>query len=718
MRDSDEDRASPDGPGASHIPPTIYVIKFHPNARREAVEFLLERIESKQKYGGAELFIRCEPQNPGEGLIVHVSATKIKLLEIAEATELQKETADGLIQELSVRELDQFLHGGLTLDTILTPAEREFCVRHELDAISAREEQYVPGYPAFTLFPGQSIVDVYISEEIITTMFPLHERSHLDLVSANWYKTIFLTAPLDKIRDYFGEGIAMYFSFLSFYTMLLIVPALLGLAQLLLNIDSFSEYTFYAVFNLIWVTVFLEVWKRHCCGLAYRWGTLEKEGGPTEAVRRNHRGELRRNSVTNRLEPYYPQWKTSAKLYLVSVPSVGLCVLAALYLMVMAFWAEEHILDWKKSYGSVAAVFLNVPSAIYAAIVWLLNFYYKKLAAFLTEWENHRTQRDHDWHRMTKLVVFEFANNFSSLFYIAFYIQDMDMLCSQVATMLIVTQMINHFQEALLPLVVKKAYNTVSNQVMQVVQSHPTLGPLFAPTPRPVHKDGLEEQPIPVLALDHKDPRIDQAKEESELDPYSDTYDDYLEMFLQFGYVFLFSSVYPMAAFWALLNNVLELKTDAFKLCRVFQRPSVKKVASIGVWQNCFELLGCVAVATNCALLCLSPRLRSLAPGLSAVEWVLIFVLCEHLILTAKMALMWVVPDQPAWVKEALNKVTYQSKLALRNERGKRTRRQLSRRFRSVHGVPRSGSRSRGTTPVAANAVNGAVRRRTDSKDY
>lgn len=64
-----------------------------------------------------------------------------------------------------------------------------------------------------------------------------------------------------------------------------------------------------------------------------------------------------------------------------------------------------------------------------------------------------------------------------------------------------------------------------------------------------------------------------------------DTYDDYLEMFVQFGYVFLFSSVYPMAAFWAVLNNILELKTDAFKLCRVFRRPRVKKVGSIGVWQ-------------------------------------------------------------------------------------------------------------------------------------
>ncbi|KAA0201315.1 hypothetical protein HAZT_HAZT002595, partial [Hyalella azteca] len=634
--DSDEDRGSPEGLGAAHIPPTIYVIKFHKNARREAVEFLLERIESKHKYGGAELFIRCEPQKPGQGLVVHVSATKIKLLEIAEATELQKATADGLIQELSVRELDQFLHGGLTLDTILTPAEKEFCVRHELDAIVARDERNVPGYPAFSLFPGQSIVDFYISEDIIESMFPLHERHHLELVSASWYKAVFFASAVDRIRDYFGEGIAMYFSFLSFYTMLLLVPAVLGLAQFVVDNDSFSEYTFYAVFNLIWVTVFLEVWKRHCCGLAYRWGTLERELG--DKARRNHRGDLRRNPLL------------MTQLYLVSLPSVGLCVLAALYLMVLAFWAEEHVLDWKKHYGSVAAILLNVPSAIYAVVVWFLNFYYKKLAVFLTEWENHRTQLEHDWHRMAKLVVFEFVNNFSSLFYIAFYIQDLDMLRSQVATMLIVTQMINHFQEALLPLVVKKAYLKISAKVVQEVRAHKTLGTYFTPPARPVHEDAVEEQPIPVLSLDVKDPRITQAREEGELDVYEDTYDDYLELFLQFGYVFLFSSVYPMAAFWALLNNVLELKTDAFKLCRVFRRPRVKKVPNIGVWQ-----------VRNIGV-------WQLVPTVSDVEWVLIFVMSEHLILVAKMALMWLMPDQPLWVREALDKVAYQSKMALRSE--------------------------------------------------
>ena len=66
---------------------------------------------------------------------------------------------------------------------------------------------------------------------------------------------------------------------------------------------------------------------------------------------------------------------------------------------------------------------------------------------------------------------------------------------------------------------------------------------------------------------------------------FQDTFADYLELFLQFGYTFLFSSVYPMAAFWALLNNVIEIRTDAFKMCRIFQRPFASPAASIGAWQ-------------------------------------------------------------------------------------------------------------------------------------
>lgn len=56
-------------------------------------------------------------------------------------------------------------------------------------------------------------------------------------------------------------------------------------------------------------------------------------------------------------------------------------------------------------------------------------------------------------------------------------------------------------------------------------------------------------------------------------------------MFIQFGYVVLFSSAFPLAAMCALINNIIEIRSDAFKLCTGLQRPFGMRVASIGQWQ-------------------------------------------------------------------------------------------------------------------------------------
>jgi len=40
-----------------------------------------------------------------------------------------------------------------------------------------------------------------------------------------------------------------------------------------------------------------------------------------------------------------------------------------------------------------------------------------------------------------------------------------------------------------------------------------------------------------------------------------------------------------LAAVWALLNNVTEIRSDAFKMCKVFRRPFAETASDIGAWQ-------------------------------------------------------------------------------------------------------------------------------------
>lgn len=57
-------------------------------------------------------------------------------------------------------------------------------------------------------------------------------------------------------------------------------------------------------------------------------------------------------------------------------------------------------------------------------------------------------------------------------------------------------------------------------------------------------------------------------------------------MLVQMGYVVLFSAAFPLAGVCALANNLLEIRSDAFKLVHVHQRPFGQRVANIGTWQT------------------------------------------------------------------------------------------------------------------------------------
>ena len=138
---------------------------------------------------------------------------------------------------------------------------------------------------------------------------------------------------------------------------------------------------------------------------------------------------------------------------------------------------------------------------------------------------------------------------------------------------------------------------------------------------------------------------------------YEGTFDDFLEMFIQFGYVTLFSSAYPLAGLCALLNNIIEIRGDAFKLCFVHKRPFGARVNSIGSWQvliidiheyflssnicipntyiyffllkTAMELMGIVGVMVNCALIGQSGQVHRMFPNITGTQTILLIIILE-----------------------------------------------------------------------------------------
>merc|ERR1712038_1091076 len=100
---------------------------------------------------------------------------------------------------------------------------------------------------------------------------------------------------------------------------------------------------------------------------------------------------------------------------------------------------------------------------------------------------------------------------------------------------------------------------------------------------------------------------------------------------IQFGYVTFFSSIYPLAGFLALINNMFEIRGDALKLCIAYQRPFGERVANIGVWQIAMECMGVIAIVVNFALIGQCGQLTRWFPDIDKRSMILLIVALEHI---------------------------------------------------------------------------------------
>ncbi|XP_061885672.1 anoctamin-10 isoform X1 [Entelurus aequoreus] len=629
---------------SGHFP--LVVVELSAGTTEETAAWLVGRMRENQKDGGAELLVErlsngVGPQGSENPNIFLVGASWKRLLIGAEDLGLFKEFNDGSMRGFTNVNRHNFkdFHGDG--DGFLSMAECQYIIKHELENLRAKNESHVPGYEQAKLYPGKSIVRRLQSKKILIQIFPLHDKEELKRLSFNWYKKIKTSLqPLDDIRHYFGEGQALYFAFLEYFTLALVPMALIGMIYYLFGWDGYGKYVFFAVFNLIWCTVILELWKRYSASLAYGWGTLSRKK-VFEEPRPGFHGILGFNPVTGREEPLYPNYKRQLRVYLVSLPFVLLSLYVSLFVMMIYFQMEGWALmvhDRDQSLWTGILTF--IPSVVYAVVINIMNVLYRYAAEFLTDWENHRLESSYQNHLVLKVLVFNFLNCFSSLFYIAFVMQDMVLLRQSLATLLITSQILNQFLEAFLPYWLQRRRN--KRMMCKVKKSRIVEG-----------KELLLNE---------------QVELEAEMNTYLGTFDDYLELFELFGYVSLFSCVYPLAAVLVVLNNITEMYSDAFKMCKVFKRPFSDPAANIGIWQLAFEAMSVIAIVTNCALIGLSPQVKDFFPD-SDMRLILWTVALEHGLLAFKFILTFLIPDVPKHIQVKLDCLDFASVEALKKKK-------------------------------------------------
>lgn len=94
---------------------------------------------------------------------------------------------------------------------------------------------------------------------------------------------------------------------------------------------------------------------------------------------------------------------------------------------------------------------------------------------------------------------------------------------------------------------------------------------------------------------------------------------------MQYGFVTIFVTAFPLAPLFALMNNVFEMRLDAKKFLTFYRRPVPRQAPDIGVWFRILDVLGKVAVISNVSF-------RHLFKDISFLFASLCFFLCFSLL--------------------------------------------------------------------------------------
>ncbi|KAK1786069.1 hypothetical protein P4O66_017802 [Electrophorus voltai] len=540
--------------------------------------------------------------------------------------------------------------------------------------------------PFGALKRGEVGVARLINEKVFTAAYPLHEGPYekpsgpVEPSSLNMRQILYQYwgrwgcwkkyQPLDHIREYFGEKIALYFAWLGmccpyqlkgykmkmkpdmgvywFYTGWLLPAAIVGFLLSLFgiwlmvtdvpaqevcshgnsivmcplcNICSYWNlssicYTyragllfdnggtvFFSIFMSLWAVTFLEYWKRTCSILAHRWDCSQFEDNE-ERPRPEFAAMAPmtiRNPVTGAEEPHFPETSRFRRIVTGNMVIILMVAVVLMFLMTIILYRTIlSIIIYRSqnaffifSAGRIASI---TGSVLNLVVILLLSKVYTYLAEVLTKWEMHRTQTKYEDAFILKVFIFQFVNFYSSPVYIAFFKGRFVGYPGNYYTLFGIRNedcgasgcLIELAQELLVIMVGKQVISNVQEFVLPKIKTWWNKRKLY-----PAQK--IKEQ--------NEKERAAPWETDYELLVCQGLFDEYLEMVLQFGFITIFVAACPLAPFFALVNNWVEVRLDAQKFVCVYRRPVAERAQDIGIWFTILQIITYLAVVSNAFLI-------------------------------------------------------------------------------------------------------------------
>ncbi|KAM6159437.1 anoctamin-9 [Rhynchocyon petersi] len=453
---------------------------------------------------------------------------------------------------------------------------------------------------------------------------PLREREESLKKWAQW-RSMFKRQPIDVIRSYFGEKVALYFAWLGWYTLMLIPAAVAGLIvflsgfalfdasqiskeiceahhifmcprgdhtyQRLSDTCTFAKLThlfdnegtvLFAIFMAVWATVFLEIWKRKRSQVVQDWhlnGWDEDEEEMTLEL-----------IFCSKYQPREHRHSYLHSILILTLSLIMICILigVAHFLVIYRVLAAALFRALPLAEQVTTAVVVSGALVHYVTIV-IMTKVNRRVAMKLCKLESPRTFSECESKLTVKFFMLQFFAHFSSLVYIAFILGRINGHPGK-SVRLAGTWTLEecHLSGCMMDLFVQMA--TIMGLKQTLSNCVEYLGPWLQNKYR-WYKHG----PL------SRDPELRNWQRNYLLGSITvfSLFDEFMEMMMQYGFTTIFVAAFPLAPLLALLSNVVEIRLDAIKMVRLQQRLVPRKAKDIGTWLQVLETIGVLAVIVN-----------------------------------------------------------------------------------------------------------------------
>ncbi|XP_056137369.1 anoctamin-5 [Lampris incognitus] len=504
-----------------------------------------------------------------------------------------------------------------------------------------------------------------------TSAFPLHDSRYwkrsrdpnCESERYNLYKywagflCFFKEQPLNLIRKYYGEKIGIYFAWLGFYTEMLFFAAVVGLICFVYGLLTYNENewskeicsediggnivmcplcdkkcaywklnstchsswqshmfdnvgtVFFAIFMGIWVTLFLEFWKRRQARLEYQWDLVDFEEEQQQLqLRPEYETKCtnrRLNRITQEMEPYLPITSKCARTCLSGatvlfwISLIIACIIGVIAYRLAVYAAFASIMKDSPTNNLQVVGSLITPqlatsvtaSCINFVIIMILNLMYERVAVWITDMEIPKTHLEYENKLTVKMFLFQFVNYYSSCFYVAFFKGKFVGYPGKYAYMFGKWSKLRNEEcdpgGCLIELTTQLVIVMTGKQIWGNIQE--------ALVPWLMNWWGSRK------ARNHPESLYSRWEQDHDLQVFGHLglFYEYLEMVVQFGFITLFVASFPLAPLMALINNIIEIRVDAWKFTTQFRRPVASKAHSIGAWEEILNGVAVLSVVTN-----------------------------------------------------------------------------------------------------------------------